>query len=321
MNKKIILFAMFFLMTIICFTGCGINVIKELSFTDINEVEGFCDCKVMGIEASSVVKPSIPGEYYNFYDTKDDNLKYLSTELLVTNLSKDNLKADKVMNVQYSIGDIKYPAASVVETEDGSQLIDSEKINMEVGGKAKLIFVSKVPVSVLGEDIIFEADIDGSRYKMEFNLKDIELSRKYEDIGTEITGSDDITIKFKDISSGDVLEPSDTSGQQYRSFKAKDDKHSFIIANATVSNKGREAVTASSEINVRYVSGDKYDSTKLVEISEGKDIDYLKNKTIAEGAEENIIFIMEVPKEAIGTDGYIEVDFKDRKFYLRFPQK
>jgi hypothetical protein len=144
---------------------------KTISLGVAKSISSCCQITISDIYFDKVIKPSSPGNWYRYYETKSSDTIYLDIVMSIKNLSSMVKAADDFVNVSIEYDkQYDYDAFAVVEYSDGSDFTYANITGIDPLLTAKVHFLIEVPSTMekSGKSLLVIIKVAGDEYQYQY---------------------------------------------------------------------------------------------------------------------------------------------------------
>ncbi|MFC9709702.1 bZIP transcription factor [Paenibacillus sp. NPDC056933] len=116
-------------------------------------IDGFAEISVSKQKFSKKIEPSKPGNFYTYYESKEDDSTYFALTIKAKNLYTTGIDADEIANVTLIFDNqYDYPTFSTVEEKGGEDFTYSNITSVNPLKTTTLYYLAEIPNEVAESD-------------------------------------------------------------------------------------------------------------------------------------------------------------------------
>lgn len=323
MKKRTVLVLIIFVFSFIL-SGCNnnkkdSNTISEgeLSKDKVYKVDNWCEYSFMDIKADTRIEPSMPGEYFSYYEITEEGKVYLATTLEIKNTGKNVQTVDNFLQLGYSLGEESFGAFAAVETVDGGNFEYANMIKLEPKSKATVVYLAQVPQEKAKGDVNIKMNIKGALYENTFNIEKVKEKREYKNIGDKIDRTGYAEILIDSLEYKDKVEPS-KPGEDYKCYTIDNEEEIYLVLSSKIKNMQDREIKGDRLMSAAiYLNDVKYQPSIIAETEDGSNLTYGKEMPLKENTEGKILYVFKVPKSCQEAKPEIVLNVYGEKYYIK----
>ncbi|WP_337034736.1 bZIP transcription factor [Paenibacillus illinoisensis] len=135
-------------------------------------VDGFAEISVTKQQFSKKIEPSKPGNFYTYYESKEDDSTYFALTVKAKNLYSTGIDADEIADVTLIFDNqYDYPTFSTVEEKGGEDFTYSNITSISPLKTTTLYYLAEIPNEVADSDKPLKAVIKIKDEVFEYTIR------------------------------------------------------------------------------------------------------------------------------------------------------
>jgi len=158
-------------------TTDSVNEEQEITATTIKKgdtvtIDGYAELSVSKQKFSKKIEPSKPGNFYTYYESKEEDSTYFALTVKAKNLYTTGVDADEIANVTLIYDNqYDYPTFSTVEEKGGEDFTYSNITSVNPLKTTTLYYLAEIPNEVADSDKPLKALIKVKDNTFEYTIR------------------------------------------------------------------------------------------------------------------------------------------------------
>ncbi|WP_340017697.1 bZIP transcription factor [Paenibacillus sp. FSL H3-0457] len=158
-------------------TTDSVNEEQEITATTIKKndtvtIDGYAELSVSKQKFSKKIEPSKPGNFYTYYESKEEDSTYFALTVKAKNLYTTGIDADEIANVTLIYDNqYDYPTFSTVEEKGGEDFTYSNITSVNPLKTTTLYYLAEIPNEVADSDKPLKALIKVKDNTFEYTIR------------------------------------------------------------------------------------------------------------------------------------------------------